>query len=283
MKYFFNISFLVLVMMIVGGCHETEIVVPRVDEIVSDRVALIEDFTGVKCPNCPNASREIANLSKKYPKNIVAIAYHTNFLGDPITKDGYESKYDFRTADGETLETEMGSYLGKPAVTLNRKLYNAQQEYLLTSTAVFGNLENELRSIPKVKISMDKSYDAVTRKLVVNITVSPQTSADGDFRLHACITEDKITDSQEDNTVYVKDYEHNHVFRSMLSALAGDILGNSLVPGNDFHKTYEFTLPPEEGWWVAEHCNVVAFVTDLSQKAFNVGAVLQAAETKVVE
>lgn len=283
MKYLKQISLLSLLLLIFNGCNETEIVVPRVGEIVSDRVVLIEDFTGVKCPNCPNASREIANLSKKYPKNIVAIAYHTNFLGDPITKEGYKSKYDFRTPDGELLESEMGSYLGKPAVALNRKLYNAQQEYLLTSTSVFGNLENELRSIPKVKITLDKNYDASSRKLILKVNISPLSASNGDFRLHTCITEDKIIDSQEDNIIYVKDYEHNHVFRTMLSALEGDILGSALTPGSDFNKTYEFILPPEAGWWVADNCNVVVFVTDLSQKAFNVGAVLQAAEKKVTE
>lgn len=85
----------------------------------------------------------------------------------------------------------MGSYLGKPAVALNRKLYNAQQEYLLTSTSVFGNLENELRSIPKVKITLDKNYDASSRKLILKVNISPLSASNGDFRLHACITEDK--------------------------------------------------------------------------------------------
>ena len=50
----------------------------------------------------------------------------------------------------------------------------------------------------------------------------------------------------------------------MLSALEGDILGSALTPGSDFNKTYEFILPPEAGWWVADNCNVVVFVTDLS-------------------
>ncbi len=265
------------------SCQETEIVVPRVKEIVSDRVVLIEDFTGVQCTNCPNASREISSLAHKYNGNVVAIAYHTDFLGLPITKDGYKSKYNFTTPDGNLLEEEMGGYQGKPAVTLNRKLYDAQQEYLLTSSSILGNIESELRSIPRVVIDIENQYDAETRKLRTKVDIKPQAVASGDFRLHVCITEDKIIDSQIDNIVYVKDYEHNHVFRTMLSALAGDILGTDLVPGSNFSRTYEYTLPPEAGWWVASHCNVVAFVTDLSQKAFNVGAVLQAAEKHVIE
>lgn len=283
MKNIFNLFVFALVLVMFNGCSETEITVPRVTEIISDRVVLIEDFTGVKCPNCPNASREISTLSDKYPKNIVAVAYHTNFLGDPITKEGYQSKYDFRTADGEKLETEMGSYLGKPAVALNRKLYDPLQEYLLTSTSVFGNIENELKSIPKAKIVLDNTYEPGTRRLTCRVTVEPQAAVSGDFRLHVLITESNIIDSQEDNLVYVRDYNHKHVFRTMLSALAGDPIGSALTPGTNVSKTYEFTLPPEEGWWVAHNCNVVVFITDLTQKAFNVGAVLQAAEAHVVE
>jgi len=147
------------------SCQETEIVVPRVKEIVSDRVVLIEDFTGVQCTNCPNASREISSLAHKYNGNVVAIAYHTDFLGLPITKDGYKSKYNFTTPDGNLLEEEMGGYQGKPAVTLNRKLYDAQQEYLLTSSSILGNIESELRSIPRVVIDIENQYDAETRKL----------------------------------------------------------------------------------------------------------------------
>lgn len=265
------------------SCDETEMVIPRVNEIVSDRVVLIEDFTGVKCVNCPNASREIKVITERYPKNVVSVAYHTNFLGDPITKEGYESKYDFRTSDGEKLETDMGSYLGKPAVGLNRKKYNEQQEFLLTSTAVFGNVEAELRTIPKAKISINNIYEAGQRKLTCTVVIEPQALTSGDFRLHAMITESKIKDSQEDGSVYVKDYEHNHVFRNMLSALAGDPIGSTLTPGTNITKVYEFTLPPEAGWWVAQNCSVLTFVTDLSQKTESVGAVIQAAEAHVLE
>lgn len=284
MKIIYKYTSILFAFLILTGCKEDEIIVPKVDEIVSDRVVLIEDFTGVKCPNCPNASREITNLIGRYPKNIIAVAYHTDFLGTPITTPvEYKSKYDFRTTEAETLESDMGSYLGKPAVSLNRKLYNVQEEYLLTSTAVLGNIDNELRSIPKAKISIDNVYDAVSRKLICNVEIDPVSLSTGEFRLHVLINESHIIDSQEDNLVYIKDYEHNHVFRKMISALAGDPIATTLTPGTIIKKTYEFTLPAEDGWWVAENCNIVAFISDLNQKTYSVGAIVQAAEAHVVE
>ena len=270
------------------GCSETENIVPRVGEIRSDRVVLIEDFTGVQCVNCPNASREITSLIGRYPDNVVAVAYHTDFLGAPITKDGYESKYDFRTPEGNELEsnylnTPQGPYLGKPAVGLNRKIFNPLEEFILTGTSIFGNIENELRTIPKAKINIINTYDEASRKLSVIIEVDPQSANNGDYRLHALITESHIIDSQEDNKIFVKDYDHKHVFRKMLSSLAGDAIGGTLTPGTKIVRNFEFTLPPEAGWWVAENCSVVAFISDLSVKTFSVGAVLQAAEAHVTE
>ncbi|MBK8746581.1 MAG: Omp28-related outer membrane protein [Saprospiraceae bacterium] len=280
----FRLSCFLFISFLFNSCSETEIIVPKAGEIISDRVVLIEDFTGVKCPNCPNAAREITSLMGRYPKNVVAVAYHTEFLGSPITEPSeYKSKYDFRTQDGEALEGQMGFYLGKPAVSLDRKIYNPLEDYILTSTAVLGNIENELRSIPKAKIMINNTYDFNTRKLIANITIDPVVQTSGEFRIHALVTESDILDSQEDNIIFVKEYQHNHVFRQMLTELAGDPIGLTLTPGSQIKRTYEFTLPPENGWWVAKNCQVVAFISDLSQKTYSVGAIVQAAEHHVID
>lgn len=281
-KIVFHWVFLAITMAI-SACGETEIIVPRATDILSDRIVLIEDFTGVRCPNCPNASREITALTNRFPKNVVAVAYHTSFLGTPITTAGYQSKYDFRTPEGEQLEGLMGYYLGKPAVTMNRKKYNDGEEFLLTSTSILGNIEKELLSVPKAELVIDNQYDAGLRKLTSTITIDPKTLSSGTFRLHAMVVESKIIDSQEDNTEYKKDYEHNHVFRAMLSDLEGDDIGASFTPGKPITRTYSFTLPPEAGWWVDRNSSIVAFITDLNQKTYQVGSVIQAAEAGITQ
>lgn len=87
----FRLSCFLFIAVLFNGCSETEIIVPKAGEIISDRVVLIEDFTGVKCPNCPNAAREITSLMGRYPKNVVAVAYHTEFL-DPRSQNLLSTK-----------------------------------------------------------------------------------------------------------------------------------------------------------------------------------------------
>ncbi len=278
------ISCCLLITLSIISCKEDYIIVGKAAEIKSERVVLIEDFTGVKCVNCPNATREIKAMMSRYPNNVVAVAYHTEVNGTPITHpEEFKSKYNFLTEEAEILEERMGKFLGKPAVGLNRKVFDLFEGYILTYFSVLGNLEQELRSLPKAKITINNTYDFNTRKLIANITIDPVTQSKGEFRIHALVSESNIIDSQEDGQVYVKEYEHNHVFRKMLSDIAGDPIGLTLTPGSQIKRTYEFNLPPEDGWWVAKNCQVVAFISDLSQKNFSVGAIVQAAEHHVID
>ena len=282
MKFSLPVAFIVISLSL-GGCKENEELVGRAGEIISDRVVLVEDFTAVRCPNCPKAATEIKSLEEKYPENIVTIAYHTGNLANPITKQGFESKYDFRTDEGQELESSLGGFLGQPAIGINRKKFDPQQELILSNIFILGNFDTELKSIPKVKISIKNNYDATSRKLLSAVTIIPQVASTGQYRLHALLTESHILDSQEDQTSHIKDYEHNHVFRKMLSDITGDEIGLTLTPGKDIVRFYEFYFPPEAGWWVAENCSFVAFVSDLDLKTYEVGAVIQAAEEKVAE
>lgn len=286
-KYIYIIQLFTLAL-IFNSCTEQEVIVPKVSEIKSDRVVLIEDFTGVKCPNCPSAARRVEQLAELYPGKVVSIAYHTDFLGDPITHpEEYKSKYDFRTATGNQLESIMGFYLGKPAVTLDRKKHSADAEFLLDQIESLGNIENELQTAPAVAITIANTFDPTSRLLTSQVSVKGLLDITGSFHLHAAITEDHILDSQLDNDKYVNDYEHNHVFRALLSEINGDILTDKINKDLVITKTYSFTLPPEAGWWNAANCNVVAFLSDYTQKPsiggteLNVGYVLQAATKKV--
>jgi thiol-disulfide isomerase/thioredoxin len=281
-KYIFY-SFIISLGFLAWSCNEQEVIVPKVTAIKSDRVVLIEDFTGVKCPNCPSASRKIEQLSELYPGKVVSIAYHTDFLGDPITHpEEYKSKYDFRTATGNKLEEIMGYYLGKPAVTLDRQKHSPEAEFLLDQVEALGNIETELNSAPKVDITINNQFNDATRVLNCEIKIKALEEISGAFHLHAVISEDHILDSQLDNDKYVNNYEHNHVFRALLSDINGDLLGDKITKDQVITKNYSFTLPAEAGWWNAANCHVVAFLSDYTKKPsiggteLNVGYVLQA-------
>lgn len=285
-----NIFFVFILALAFVQCSEDDIIVPKVETINTERVVLIEDFTGVKCPNCPNAARRISQLSELYPGKVVSIAYHTQFLGDPVTfPTEYMSKYDFRTPEGNQIEQTLGLYIGKPAVTLNRKKPSESDEFLLGSVDGLSNIEQELAQNPVADLIITNKFDAASRQLKATVEVKPLVDYSGQLKLTAVLLESHIFDTQIDNTVYKIDYEHNHVFRSLLSDINGDLLSNQLRTGEVIKKEYQFTIPAEAGWWKVENMEVVAFLSDydlqpvVNNQKLNAGYVLQAGIRAVIE
>ena len=60
---------------------------------------LIEDFTGFKCANCPDASSELHKIEEIYPDKVIGIAIHAGSFAEPsgvfVT--------DFRTDEGNEI------------------------------------------------------------------------------------------------------------------------------------------------------------------------------------
>ena len=64
-----------------------------------DRKILIEDFTGHKCQNCPDAAAEIHNIQNTFPNQVVAIAIHAGYFSEPNPPQAPYLTTDFRTEE----------------------------------------------------------------------------------------------------------------------------------------------------------------------------------------
>jgi hypothetical protein len=66
-----------------------EVTIPITDVVIepTEKVVLIEELTGAKCPNCPKGTKAIENILSKYPDNVIAVGIHGSFLAEPARKD----------------------------------------------------------------------------------------------------------------------------------------------------------------------------------------------------
>ncbi|MBL0236115.1 MAG: thioredoxin family protein [Saprospiraceae bacterium] len=87
--------------------------------IISNRVVLVEDFTGASCTNCPGAASTLESLLEKYPNNLIVVGVHSRFLGLPA-KSGDPN---FVTPEAEDIEKFLGAWDGKPEAAFNRRLF----------------------------------------------------------------------------------------------------------------------------------------------------------------
>jgi hypothetical protein len=244
------------------SCDEKPVEFPIVDIPETGKIVLLEDLTGVRCPNCPAASAEIERLAADpiLGQRFVALGIHGNNLTKPIDN---ESKYDFRNDFAIELEEYHKPFLGKPSALINR-VYFENEDYIpsFKITNWESYIIKELERPQEVEILHEINYDESSRTLGLDLSIVPLSTIDSDIKISVFITESHIIDAQERQGEIIEDYEHNHVLRHMLTAYNGDPLSSSLIEGEIVKKNYSFTLPIDEnGLWNDDNVEIIVAIT----------------------
>ena len=274
--------FFSIFLLIALSCEEQMVVIPDFVAPESSRVLLIEETSGVACPNCPSGSEQVESIKQQFPGNVISVVLYTDFLGAPLS----ESTLDLRTDEARAIETYLGSFIGKPSISVSRLFFEDEGFTWLWNDNLWADQVNEvLSSSPTAaaSVTIENSYNSTSRTLTAKVIVASASDITGDFRLGVMLTESGIINAQEDNREsdgLVEDYEHNHVLRTMLTAIEGDQIGSNLTVGNFVERTYTFQIPDETEWWVPENMDVIAFLSLIDGDSKEV---LQAAEAHVVE
>lgn len=217
------------------------------------RRILIEEFTGVRCVNCPAGTVEVLNLRELYKDQLISVGIHAGSFAPPYP----DSKYDFRTTEGDGILNLLGKPLGYPSAVVNRKLYDGEFDLQLGRSQWAGFIAQELAVAPLVELKLSKNYNAATRVLKVTIdTEIVQTLPQEDIRLSVMVAEDQVVDVQLTPDGKKSDYLHHYNLRDMLTPFDGDLIGAELKSSKKSSRTYTFTLPTN---WVDSNCSIIAF------------------------
>ncbi len=237
------------------------------------RQVLIEEFTGVRCVNCPAGSAFIEDLLALHGRRLVAVSIHAGEFSYPFS----DSQYDFRTPEGDQILDYVGQPFGYPSAVINRKLFEGEATLQVGKGSWAGYIEQEKAQPPAVKIGLETSWAAATRRLEVGVRVWVVQPLSGEaIHLTVLLTENGIVDLQETPSGRDPDYVHKHVFRTTLTPALGELLGSSFSAGQVLRRSYSIALPE---LWQVENCHVVAFV----HRAGASKEVLQAHQVAVLE
>ncbi len=263
-----NIKYLVLFFLVLTlvACTENKPIIPCLScdgstvippnpEIIVKKV-LMEEFTGVRCVNCPQAKLEIDNLQSEnlFGENFIAVSYHAGFFSRPYN----QSKNDYRTEQGDVIIEFLDQPIGFPSGVINRKLFSGEADLQIEAFATWGGfVGQELEEAAIMSLDLETTYNTTNRILNVSVGITPTQNISDDLNLSILITEDDIVDVQLTPDGIVDEYAQTHVFRTMITNTLGDPISDALVANQSNSDIYSFTLPNE---WVAKNCKVVAFV-----------------------
>jgi thiol-disulfide isomerase/thioredoxin len=247
------------------ACREIAPTIPP----LGDKKVLVEEFTGVRCVNCPAGASELEDLAALYGDRLVIVSIHAGDFAPPYS----DSKFDFRTSEGTELEKLLGAPIGYPAAVINRRKFVGQERLQVFRTSWAGFISEESKTPSILTLGFVKNLNKTTRELSVEVKTIATQALQGDIRLSVMLTESGIKDQQETPQGKKSDYTHKHVLRKMLTKFDGDPLSIS-SPNEPISKNFTLKIPEN---WVLENCQIVAFV----HKNGSEKDVLQVSEIKI--
>lgn len=218
---------------------------------------LLEHFTSEVCPNCPGGVEQIDEYMAVHP-NTIWLSHHAGYKADQWT-----------IVESKNVVSLLG-ISGAPEVSLNRtKLTYTDEDTKKPVTALsyhpyyINKLTSVLPETTYASVTIAPVYDAATRELKIRVSGLVLDSAVNEVYVHMAIKENGCHGKQEDpdNTFAGwADYVHNNVIRAVVPNLSG----TRVAVDSTLHYSCDLSVVLNEKW-DAEHCMVVAFLTDANK------------------
>lgn len=229
------------------SCNENSPVIPCLscedEEVViqpTDKKIIIEEFTGVRCVNCPAGSAEIEGLLDIHGEQLIAVSIHAGFFSTPYTN----SKEDYTTPDGTALEGFLDSPLGYPTAVINRKLFENQDDRQVSQSAWAGLVQQEKGQLSPLVLDLNLDFDETTRQLTATTNIQSAETLTGEYRYSVMVIENGIVDVQLTPEEGEKeDYVHKHVLRDMMTPFDGESIDEAFTAGTTVEKVHQMILP----------------------------------------
>ena len=263
----FQFIFLVFTSLLIQSCNKIDDpYIPLTTKEWYGKRALIEDYTGHFCPNCPDAAVEVAKIDSTHGGDkVIIIAVHcSEYYSRPQT----QFPEDFRTETGNTWYDFFG-ISGLPTGMINRINYPLNKHKFEDKKEWASNVSNVLSQIPEVDIDIKISFDSITKKVTGKATTKFLKTIKKKLQLQLILTEDSIIAPQQNHSIYDPNYVHRHMLRDAINGSWGSLLTNGVsenLINSEISYPFVYTLKqsfpqntPAINW---RHASVIAFVYD---------------------
>lgn len=238
---------------------------------VQKKNVVLEEVTGVRCPNCPDGHVKAKALSDAYPGKVVIIAIHASSYADP--QPGWAN---FTTPFGSAIMTQ-SKLNGVPGGTINRHQFpgaNGVAPYFIQNGGTClsrGGWAAAAAEIMKdnapVNIGAKSTYNATTKTLTVKVDLY-YTEAETDINMiNVALLQNGLIANQSGGSAT---YEHVHMLRHLITGPWGELIpAESKVKGSKYSKTFTYVvpndyngaiIPPGGGSVDISKCEIAVFV-----------------------
>ncbi len=216
-----------------------------IDVDTTARKVLLEEFTGFRCGNCPEAGEVAHEVVESSNGRVILMSIHAGDLADPTPT----RKYNFKTPEGNDIADNF-SLPATPFGLINRVSYNGS--YLLGPTVWATAASIEANKPAYVKLELTANYNETAKEIALDIKMNFLQQVSEPLNVVAYIVEDSIIQYQRDDRqpdVNVLNYNHMHILRGSMNGTWGDLISGNVIAGKtELTKNLKYVIPSTKDW-----------------------------------
>ncbi|MBR4537104.1 MAG: Omp28 family outer membrane lipoprotein [Bacteroidales bacterium] len=245
--------------------EDVDVIFPDLDPSTVYRKVLFDEYTGHKCPNCPDGHTILNQMLSQYGDTLVAVCIHAGWFAET---EAAPFNYNFSTPLGEQLYADY-HISNNPQAVINRS------GSPLDKSTWHSSMQTADRTL-HAAIQIINQFDESEQSLKINTKTTMLESYDHAVLLSLLLVEDNIVKPQQVNNNVNEEYVHNHVLRAGVNDSYGEHISFDGMVSKDSSYLYGYSIDFNGTDWVPENCSVIAILLDESSKE-----VLQVEKAKV--
>ncbi|WP_139855797.1 T9SS type A sorting domain-containing protein [Aequorivita sinensis] len=225
-----------------------------------DKNVVLEEFTGIYCPWCPDGHSRAQAIKDANPDRVSLINIHTGGFANPSG-----NAPDFRTNYGAAIAGQTGLE-GYPSGTVNRHVFSGSNT-ILDRGQWAGRANQILGTASNVNIAAEANIDVQTNELTVHVEAYyTSSSVESTNKLNVAVLQDN-TKGPQSGGGQGNNYNHMHRLVDLITGQWGEDITNTTA-GSFIDRTFTYTIPADyrDVPTNLADMKVVVFITETTQE-----------------
>lgn len=215
---------------------------------LSGQTVLLEEYTGMRCVNCPEAAEEALLMKQTFGESLIVVSIHAGDFAVP--SGNYQP--DLRTEAGNSYFNYFG-FAGTPVGMVNRKKQG--DSFALPPAGWVDAIRKELNEPKKFRMEGHVVYEG-NNSCRIDVKTFGITPTEREVRLMLWLVEDSIRTPQVVPGGVNSNYLQRNVLRQVLNGTWGELVVSD--ENHEWSMTRCFKLRPDIK---IEHCSIVVLLT----------------------
>lgn len=208
-----------------------------------EKAVLLEDFTGVRCVNCPTGNALSASLHATYGERFISVGVHSEFLAEPYPF----SAEDFRNESAEDMATTFGPIPFKPSALIDRYSYAGSSTLVVATSNWSSYVSDRMALTTPINIDLATEYIAADTSVILTASFVYNQAVSAELRYGIELIQNDIVSAQvqPDNSIDTN-YVHQHVLRELITPVTGATIYTDAEAGRGVIKQFKIKLNHNE-------------------------------------